>query len=142
MSRSLKIAVAIAVVPALFTVWVAVEPADSQASVPVELVGTVVSKDTTGGAYILEYEGDECLFAIEEARLVGMTAYPAGASARDILTDLGRRRLLLLGKESGAKVLVGDDSPSKRFVLKGTLYVSNGTLVLESVKEAERETRK
>jgi hypothetical protein len=137
MRPSLRIVGTVAAITVLFTVRVSVNLARAQSSVLVELTGTVVSEDKTGGAYTLEFEGNERLFEIKDARMVGMTAHPGSASAWDILNEIGRRRILLLGSDRMAQPLMAKEASGRKFVLKGTLYVSNGTLVLESVRKAE-----
>lgn len=115
--------------------------AGAQSSVRVELNGTVVPEDTTEGAYTLKYGDEEQLFTIEDVRLLGLT-HPEGASGWDKLNEIGRRRVLLSGKDEAARTLMAAKSMSRRFVILGTLCVSNGMIAVESVREAEKEGEK
>jgi hypothetical protein len=115
--------------------------AGAQTSVQVEMIGRVVPAETTAGAYTLEYQDQDRLFAVEDVRLLGLT-HPEGTTGWDKLNEIGRRRILLAGKKEAAETLMAPEAGSRRFVLQGTLYLSNGMLALESVREAAKEGEK
>jgi hypothetical protein len=119
---------------------IAMDSADvlAQGPLQVTLTGTFLTMKDKGGlnAYVFSIRDKNWLFKVTNIEVP--TATPGGASGWAILDEITPPRIWLLGDEKEIKRLRESNVLGKSFVLRGTLYVADGAMVITSAKEVSK----
>ena len=99
------------------------------------LTGTFQAAAVKGasGTYTIIVRERELNFQVTNAEL--KTPQAEGLTGLGVLDQVPDRRITLYGNDKDMKRLLQPDVPGKRFLIKGTLYVAEGTLLLISLTE-------
>lgn len=106
----------------------------AQSALDVTLTGKFLTDQEKGNAdtYLFYVRGKRLRFELKHIEVPAVA--PESASGQETMVDIGSARIQLIGSENVIKQLQQPDILGKPVKIKGTLYVADAILVVNSVQ--------